>query len=155
MDLILRQGRVLGGSTDLVDIGIDKGRIAAIEANLSAEGPSLDLAGRLVVPGMIETHIHLDKSRILGRCQAQRGDLEEAIAEVAKQKKSFTAEDVHARQGDARAGHPARHDAYAHAPRGRPRHRSARLRGRSAPDQGIRLGHRSPDLHLPAGRHAE
>ena len=97
MDFILRQARVLGGSTDLVDIGIDKGRIVAIEPKLSAEGRSLELAGRLVVPGMIETHIHLDKSRILGRCQAQRGDLEEAIAEVAKQKKSFTAEDVYTR----------------------------------------------------------
>ncbi|MGL1765614.1 amidohydrolase family protein, partial [Vibrio parahaemolyticus] len=57
----------------------------------------IDLGGRLVVPGFIETHIHLDKSRILGRCQAQRGDLEEAIGEVAKQKKSFTAEDVYTR----------------------------------------------------------
>ena len=58
---------------------------------------TLDLGGRLVTPGFIETHIHLDKSRILGRCKAERGDLEEAIGEVARQKKSFTAEDVYER----------------------------------------------------------
>ncbi len=97
MDLILRNARALGGAATNVDIGIDKGRIVAIEPKLAADGETVDLGGRLVVPGMIETHIHLDKSRILGRCQAQRGDLDEAIQEVAKQKKSFTAEDVYTR----------------------------------------------------------
>ena len=97
MDLILRNARLPSGAEGPVDIGIDKGRFVAIEKGLAAEGESLDLGERLVVPGFIETHIHLDKSRIVGRCQAQRGDLEEAIAEVAKQKKSFTAEDVYTR----------------------------------------------------------
>ena len=32
----------------------------------------------------IETHIHLDKSCILDRCKAERGDLEEAIGEVGQ-----------------------------------------------------------------------
>jgi cytosine deaminase len=97
MDLILRNARVAGDARALLDIGIDKGRIAAIEPGLSADGENLDLGGRLIVPGFVETHIHLDKSRILHRCQAQRGDLEEAINEVAKQKRSFTAEDVYTR----------------------------------------------------------
>jgi cytosine deaminase len=97
MDLILRNARVVGNEGVTADIGIDKGRIAAIQPNLAAEGETLDLAGRLVTPGFIETHIHLDKSRILGRCKAEKGDLEEAIGEVAKQKKSFTPEDVYAR----------------------------------------------------------
>ena len=97
MDLILRNARVVGNETVTTDIGIDKGRIAVIEPRLAADGASLDLAGRLVTPGFIETHIHLDKSRILGRCKAERGDLEEAIGEVARQKKLFTAEDVYNR----------------------------------------------------------
>jgi cytosine/creatinine deaminase len=97
MDLILRNARVVGNEGVTADIGIDKGRIAAIQPQLAAEGETLDLGGRLVTPGFIETHIHLDKSRILGRCKAERGDLEEAIGEVAKQKKSFTAEDVYTR----------------------------------------------------------
>lgn len=97
MDLILRNARTASSGAATVDIGIDKGRIVAMDAALQADGETLDLGGRLVVPGFIETHIHLDKSRIAGRCQAQRGDLEEAIAEVAKQKKAFTAEDVYTR----------------------------------------------------------
>jgi cytosine/creatinine deaminase len=97
MDLILRNARPLGAQTALVDIGIDRGRIVAMEPVLAAEGHELDLAGRLVTPGLVETHIHLDKSRILGRCKAERGDLEEAIQEVAKQKKLFTPEDVYVR----------------------------------------------------------
>jgi cytosine deaminase len=97
MDLILRNARAVGNEGVTTDIGIDKGRIAAIQPQLAAEGETVDLGGRLVTPGFIETHIHLDKSRILGRCKAERGDLEEAIGEVAKQKQSFTAEDVYNR----------------------------------------------------------
>jgi cytosine deaminase len=97
MDLILRNARVVGNESVTTDIGIDKGRIAVIQPGLEADGESLDLGSRLVTPGFIETHIHLDKSRILGRCKAERGDLEEAIGEVARQKKSFTAEDVYNR----------------------------------------------------------
>ena len=97
MDLILRNARVLGAEDRLSDIGIAGGRIAAIAPGLAAEGETLDLGSRLVSPGMIETHIHLDKSNILGRCRAERGDLEEAIQEVAKAKKAFTAEDVYNR----------------------------------------------------------
>ena len=51
----------------------------------------------LVSPGFIETHIHLDKSCILDRCKAEKGDLEEAIGEVAKAKRAFTPEDVYGR----------------------------------------------------------
>jgi cytosine deaminase len=97
MDLILRNARVAGNESVTTDIGIDKGRIAVIQPRLAAEGETLDLGGRLVTPGFIETHIHLDKSRILGRCKAEKGDLEEAIGEVARQKKLFTAEDVYQR----------------------------------------------------------
>ncbi len=97
MDLILRNTRVSDGDGTLVDIGIEKGRIAAIQPSLAAEGEELDVAGRLASPGFIETHIHLDKSCILDRCKAERGDLDEAIQEVAKAKKEFTPEDVYER----------------------------------------------------------
>lgn len=98
MDLILRNARLPdGGSDTSVDVGIEKGRIAAIAPALPAEGQEIDLQGRLLSPGFVETHIHLDKSRILDRCKAERGELDEAIAEVAKAKKAFTAEDVYDR----------------------------------------------------------
>ena len=97
MDLILRNARRIGAEDELTDIGIAGGRIAVIEPGLAAEGESIDLGGRLVSPGFVETHIHLDKSCILDRCKSERGDLEEAIAEAAKAKAAFTPEDVHSR----------------------------------------------------------
>jgi len=98
MDLILRNARVVGVNDDNpVDIGIDDGKIVAIEPNLAAEGEAFDAAGRLVGPGFIETHIHLDKSCILERCKSEKGHLDEAIEQVAQAKKAFTAEDTHDR----------------------------------------------------------
>src|ERR1700685_1478659 len=97
MDLILRNARRIGAEHELTDIGIAGGRIAAIEPQLAAEGETIELAGRLVSPGFVETHIHLDKSCMLDRVQSQKGDLDEAIAEAAKAKRGFTPDDVHAR----------------------------------------------------------
>ncbi len=98
MDLILRHAHIAGRESDgPLDIGIQAGRIAVIAPALAADGPQIELGGRLVGPGFVETHIHLDKSRILDRCRSDRGNLEEAIEEVARAKLGFTAEDVHAR----------------------------------------------------------
>src|SRR3954465_2053736 len=97
MDLILRNARLIGAEHQMTDIGISGGRIAEIRPNLAAEGETLDLAGRLVSSGLIETHIHLDKSCILDRVKAEKGDLEEAIGEGARVKKDFTPDDVYQR----------------------------------------------------------
>jgi len=97
MDLILRNAVLAGGDGSTLDIGIEGGRIKAIEAGLAAEGETLDLGGRLLSPGFIETHIHLDKACIMDRCRSEKGDLAEAIDEVTKSKKEFSEEDVAAR----------------------------------------------------------
>ena len=97
MDLVLKNARLPGRGDALADIAISSGKIAAIEPNIATVGPVIDAGGRLVAPGFIETHIHLDKSCILDRCNSTRGDLEEAIGEAAKAKASFTPEDVHRR----------------------------------------------------------
>ncbi len=98
MDLILRNARLPARDVrQTFDIAIDRGRIAAIEPRHEGEGRELDLGGRLVSSGFIETHIHLDKSNILDRCKAEKGDLEEAIGEVARAKTKFTPEDVYNR----------------------------------------------------------
>jgi cytosine deaminase len=95
MDLILKNARLDDGQR--CDIGITAGKIAAIAPRLEAGGETIELDGRLVSAGFIETHLHLDKSCILDRCASERGDLAEAIGEAAKAKASFTAEDVHTR----------------------------------------------------------
>jgi cytosine deaminase len=96
MDLILRNARLASDAARLADIGIAGGRIVAIEPQLAADAETLDLGGRLVSPGFVETHLHLDKACILDRCQAE-GDLGAAIREVTRLKAAFTAEDVYAR----------------------------------------------------------
>ena len=98
LDLILRQGRLTGSDPALVDIGVSAGRIVDIAARIdtdAAEEEQLD--GRLVIAGFVETHIHLDKSCILERCNCERGTLEEAIETVAAAKRAFTEADIHAR----------------------------------------------------------
>jgi cytosine deaminase len=99
MDLILRNACVAGAAEDAapVDIGVEGGKIVHIGPRLPAGGREIDVDGRLVSPGFVETHIHLDKSRLLDRCRSDEGTLQEAIAQVAAAKKAFTAEDVHRR----------------------------------------------------------
>ena len=95
MDLILRNALIAGHEGDPpVDIGIEDGRVAAIEVGLTAEGKEIDVGGRLTSPGFIETHIHLDKSCLLDRCTSVKGTLEEAIGEVAKAKQNFQPDEV-------------------------------------------------------------
>jgi cytosine deaminase len=95
MDVILRNALLGDGAA--VDVGIATGKVAAIAPRLDAAGPELDLGGRLLVPGFVETHLHLDKSCILDRCRSDKGTLDEAIGEVSRAKRAFTADDVVAR----------------------------------------------------------
>jgi len=54
MDLIIRNALTLSGNElRVADIGIRGETIAAIAAALKADGPELDAAGCLVIPGMI------------------------------------------------------------------------------------------------------
>jgi cytosine/creatinine deaminase len=97
-DLILRNAAIADREGGPADVGIRNGRFEAIETKLPASGsPEENLNGRLVVPGFVETHIHLDKSCLLGRCNCEKGTLDEAVAEVAAAKRGFTEEDVYLR----------------------------------------------------------
>ena len=98
MDLILRNARIAGAAAPgLVDIGVENGRIAAVAPNLAAEGGIYDAAGRLVCAGFVETHIHLDKSRIIDRCAPEQGRDAQPVPRVAAVKHTFTVEDVYQR----------------------------------------------------------
>jgi cytosine/creatinine deaminase len=97
LDFILRRARIAGWGPHPVDIGVADGHVVAIEPHIAADAPGEDLDGRLVIPGLVETHIHLDKSCILDRCRSEHGTLEEAIAEVAAAKRMFTEDDVYQR----------------------------------------------------------
>ena len=60
-NLLIRNVRPMGSAA--ADILIRNGRIARIEPGLSADGVATeDGGGRIVIPGLIEAHTHLDKS---------------------------------------------------------------------------------------------
>jgi len=99
-DLILRNAHLgKGGSPGAaVDIGIAGGRIAALEPRVAGEGPSIDAGGRFVSPGLVESHFHLDKSRILDRVKPlENRRMTDHMKRTATVKHTFTVEDVYAR----------------------------------------------------------
>src|SRR5512141_2811222 len=99
MDLIIRNARLYDRPGGPLDIGIANGRIAAIERGIAADTPVYDAKGRLACPGLIESHIHLDKSRIIDRCAPQERAKLSPVTGVTPVKKSMTVEDVRARAG--------------------------------------------------------
>src|SRR6266545_5748 len=79
LDLVLRQARRADDKDAPVDVAIAGGRIVEIAEHIVADAPAEQLDGRLVIAGFVESHIHLDKSRILERCDCEHGTLEKAI----------------------------------------------------------------------------
>ncbi|WP_454626032.1 amidohydrolase family protein [Bradyrhizobium cenepequi] len=95
-DLVFRNARTRSASTP-VDIGIAGGRIRAIEPRLACEAAEIDIGGKLVLSGFVDTHIHLDKACLLGRCGHNHSSVSEAIRAVAAMKRDFTVEDIYTR----------------------------------------------------------
>lgn len=76
---------------------VENGRfVGALSATVAA-GETLDLGGKLLLPGLVETHIHLDKACIMQRCQLEEGTLAEAIAQTRAAKADFSEADVYQR----------------------------------------------------------
>jgi cytosine deaminase len=100
-DLIVRNARLIGAdeSAPLVDLAIRDGRFAAIgSAQQWQAAEVVDVQGKLVSPGFVETHIHLDKSCVIGRCACQgRRFPHDAMERVSDVKHTFTVDDVHSR----------------------------------------------------------
>ncbi|MDR4305994.1 amidohydrolase family protein [Chelatococcus sambhunathii] len=96
LDLVVTNARLPDGSEPMA-IGIAAGEIVAIEREIRADAPVRDAGGRLVLPGFVDSHVHLDKACLLGRCGHDHGDLSAAIAAVSALKREFDQEDVYAR----------------------------------------------------------
>jgi cytosine deaminase len=96
VDLIIRNVRLAGQKTP-TDIGVKGGRIAAIDRAIAADAPVYDAGGLLACPGLIESHIHLDKSRIIDRCAPQERKSLSPVFGVTPVKKTMTVEDVYTR----------------------------------------------------------
>jgi cytosine deaminase len=99
MDLIIRNARIADAppAQPPMDIGIEKGRIVAIERRISADAKVYDAGGKLACAGLVETHIHIDKSRIVDRCGPQPRATYSPVKGVAPIKDTMTLEDTYKR----------------------------------------------------------
>jgi cytosine deaminase len=98
VDLIIRNARLFDRPAEgPMDIGVEHGRIAAIGRGLTVDAKVYDANGNLACPGLIETHIHLDKSRIVDRCAPQERAALSPVKGVTPVKKTMSVEDVRAR----------------------------------------------------------
>src|SRR5664279_4115584 len=94
LDLLLRNAQVRGTS-GLTDLGVRDGVCVAAE---SEARQTIDVAGRLVPPPLVEPHIHLDAVLTVGQPRPNRsGSLFEGIAVWSERVKDLTADDVKTR----------------------------------------------------------
>jgi cytosine deaminase len=95
MHTIVRRAR-LRGFEDLVDIAIEDGKIAAVEAGLSGDAVvELDADGSLVVPGFVDGHMHLDKCMLGDSMRPNKSQtLVEAIEITNEHKRHYTVEEI-------------------------------------------------------------
>jgi cytosine deaminase len=94
-DLILRGGIVAGMQQD---VSIHEGRIRHIAPTLTTPAQkTIDITGKLVLPGFVESHIHPDKAFVADRAPGlSRGGPSPQLL-VAELKKTFTVEDIYER----------------------------------------------------------
>ena len=97
-DLVLRNVRLPDAKADqpTIDIGVKDGRIAALAPKLGGSArEEYKGHGRLVCSGFVDTHIHLDKACILGRCEHNTKRMPHlAMERVSAVKNTMTVEDV-------------------------------------------------------------
>lgn len=99
VSLVLQRGRVLrseGKEPEWLDLAIGAdGRIAKLASAIAAEGAKvIDLNGKLVVPGLVDAHQHLDKSRTRRLASNPSATLEGASAAYRAFAASITREEI-------------------------------------------------------------
>lgn len=62
LDLVIRNGRIVtAGDECFGDIGVRDGKVAAIGSRLPDAASEIDAGGRLVTPGGVDAHCHIDE----------------------------------------------------------------------------------------------
>jgi len=95
-DLLLQGCRLPDGR--LADVGARAGLVA--EIGTLAGRPAhrvVDCRGRLLTPGLVDAHIHLDKALLSERTLSVEGTVAEALRVTGHAKRRFTVEDIRAR----------------------------------------------------------
>jgi cytosine deaminase len=113
--LLLRQARVPTALLDgispahidplepsrLCDIRIESGRLAEVGIATTAPAPAgatvIEAGGALVFPGLIDAHVHLDKTHTWYRAPNRTGGFFDALATLARDRVNWTADDIRRR----------------------------------------------------------
>lgn len=90
----------LPGREGLWEIGVTDGVVTQVDRSVAGD-TTLDALGQLVIPGLVDAHIHLDKVFLLDRCPRIEGTFREAMRETLKAKQAFTIADIQARARQA------------------------------------------------------
>jgi len=70
-DLIIRNGTVATAvDSTLCDVGIRDGKIVALGTALGSAAREIDATGKLVVPGGVDSHCHIEQPRADGTTNA-------------------------------------------------------------------------------------
>lgn len=96
LDLLLQDCRLPDGTPS--DLGCRDGCVVehgALPGRAAAR--RVACGGRVVTPGLVESHIHLDKALLSDRTPSLEGTLQEAIRITGEAKRQFTVEDIRAR----------------------------------------------------------
>lgn len=97
LDLLIKNTRLEDGQ-ELMDVGIQDGIIKEIASTIDTDAKrTIDAEERVLIPGFVESHLHLDKALIADRKPNMSGTLEEAIKVTAELKPTFTEEDIYER----------------------------------------------------------
>jgi cytosine/creatinine deaminase len=97
MDLKITQA-CLPEKTGYWDIGIVADRITCIAPSIpNPATATIDADQKLVIPGLVDAHFHLDKALLLDRCHSIEGTFAEAMSQTLQAKQSFTIADIQTR----------------------------------------------------------
>ncbi|MDJ0567917.1 MAG: amidohydrolase family protein [Pleurocapsa sp. MO_192.B19] len=90
----------LPGKEGYWNIAIADGYITEItgaRSNIEETNKILDAKGQLLIPGLVDAHIHLDKALLLERYPAVEGTFSEALQKTLQAKQEYTVADIQAR----------------------------------------------------------
>ncbi|KAM3093363.1 amidohydrolase family protein [Phormidesmis sp. 146-35] len=97
MDLKITQA-CLPQKTGFWDIGIVADRITCIAPSIpDSATDTINAAHKLVIPGLVDAHFHLDKALLLDRCHSIEGTFAEAMSQTLQAKQTFTIADIQTR----------------------------------------------------------
>ena len=102
MDLLMRNARLMSRDGHW-DIGIENGRIVAVERKLPAEaGTQICADGNLVAPTYVNGHVHLDKCNLGDVMRPNKtNSFQECLEITWEHKRSYTVDDIVARASRA------------------------------------------------------